>query len=137
MYIRKLFYCHLQKVVFLKSKFLIHELLISRHVASFLKWMVGRGGEQTHPKFLASKKKCKRKSSQNHENPFGGEGTVVLYLNFDFTVHFLVFDSIFLQGFQKRGGGQLHGNSNLREIHVFAVPKMPLPHGSRCYVPDF
>lgn len=30
---------------------------------------------------------------------------VVLYLNFDFTVHFLVFDSIFLQGFQKKGGG--------------------------------
>lgn len=65
--------------------------------------MVGRGGEQTHPKFLASKKKCKRKSSQNHENPFGVG--VVLYLNFDFTVHFLDFDSIFLQGFQKKGGG--------------------------------
>lgn len=135
MYIRKLFYCHLQKVVFLKSNFLIHELWISRHVASFLKWMVGRGGEQTHPKFLASKKKCKRKSSQNHENPFGVGGSTVFKLWFYCSFSSFWFNFFFYKVSKKRGGGQLHGNSNLREI--FAVPKMPLPHGSRCYVPDF
>lgn len=53
--------------------------------------MVDRGGEQNLPKIMKIR---------------FGVG-VVLYLNFDFTVHFLVFDSIIYKVSKKGGGNSM------------------------------
>lgn len=84
--------------------------------------MVGRGGEPLIQNSWQAKKNVKGNLPKIMKIRLGVG--VVLYLNFDFTVHFLVFDSIFYK-VSKKGGGQLHGNSNLREI--FGAKNAPPP----------